>query len=395
MEVLFQLLKAALWGTPPPTELITKEIFQELKSHALLALPASILSSLHMSDDLRKSWQTAIYQQISFQANYRYAQRNLMLGVPYVILKGTSAGKYYPNPEYRAMGDIDVMTMHEDYETACNELLLNGYTENTSSAEKDFGRHRGFFKNGIEVEVHSFFTLRNDPAQAEYLDNLIIENINSTHVLPDLINGLVLLAHIDQHMEGGIGLRHIIDWMMFVNECLSDRNDNWDIFQKMASKVGLEKLAVISTRMSEIYLGLPAHNWCKDADTDVCVRLMEYVISSGNFGIKRNDETSNGANLLTYARNPIATFRLLQERGSFNWKATRKHKILLPFAWIYQSIRYIFKGLSRKQAPKLLKKEYEIAKDRIVLLDELGVKQTSKGLAVYENGRYKKEYKRP
>lgn len=395
MDVLFQLLRASLWGATPPEEIITEDVFQELKSHALVAIPAPILTSLRMTDELRRVWQIAIYQQISYQANYSYAQRNMKLDVPYVVLKGTSAAQYYPYPEYRAMGDIDVMTRHEDYMTTCKAFVLNGYTENTSKAEENFGRHRGFTKNGIEVEVHSFFALRNNPEQAEYLDNLIIENINALHVLPPLINGLVLLAHMDQHMERGLGLRHIIDWMMFVDKCISDTNESWNEFQVMASKVGLEKLALVSTRMCEIYLGLQTHNWCKDVDISICDRLMQYVLSSGNFGIKRNDETSNGANLLTYARNPIATFRLLQERGHFNWSATRKYKILLPFAWIYQSIRYIYKGLGRRHASKLLHKEYEIARDRIRLFDELGVKQTSKGLVVYENGKYKKEYKRP
>ena len=395
IDIIFQLLKSSLWGTPPPEEIIAENVFQELQNQALVALPAPILSSLKMSDELRKSWEIAIYQQISYQVKCRYMQRNLRLDVPYIILKGTSAAQYYPYPEYRTMGDIDIMTRREDYVATCKALILDGYTENTSKAEEDFGRHRGFVKNGIEVEVHSFFALRNDPAQAKYLDNLILENINSSHVLPNLINGLVLLAHIDQHMESGLGLRHIIDWMMFVDNCISDTRDSWNEFQMMASKVGLEKLALVSTRMCEIYLGLQTHSWCKDVDINICDHLMQYVLSSGNFGIKRNDETSNGANLLTYARNPAAIYRLLQERGRFNWKAARKYKILLPFAWIYQGIRYIFKGLGRNHATKLLQKEHEIAKDRIKLFDELGVKQTSKGLAVYKNGRYQKEYKRP
>lgn len=392
MDILFQVMRASLWGTLPPVEMITENVFQELQNHALVALPAPILSTLQMSDELRKSWETAIYQQISYQAKSRYAQRNLRLDVPYVILKGTSATQYYPHPECRILGDIDVMTRHEDYETACKELLQSGYTENTSKAEEDFGRHRGFYKNSIEVEVHSFFALRNDPVQAEYLDKLIIENINPSHVLPDLINGLVLLAHIDQHMESGLGLRHIIDWMMFVDKCLPD--EKWREFRPMAQNIGLEKLAVITTRLCEIYLGLSIHNWCKNADPELCKKLMDYVMASGNFGTKRLED-GPGTNLLTYARTPESVFRLLQERGLVNWKAAKRYMFLRPFAWIYQVVRYFRSGFGREEAIGKLKAEFGEANDRVELFDALGVKQTSKGLAVYKDGRYIKTYKRP
>ena len=79
-----------------------------------------------------------------------------------------------------------------------------------------------FFKNGVSVEIHRFFASLNDPNHAKLLDDQIIENINSSHVLPDKVNGLVLLEHISQHLESGLGLRQIIDWMMFVNQCLPD-----------------------------------------------------------------------------------------------------------------------------------------------------------------------------
>lgn len=390
-RVLFEVIKASLWETVFP-EGVNDSVYNELNEHAIIALPASYISSLLISDELKSKWRKDILQQICYYTQYKYQQDRLPITVPYVILKGSSAAQYYPHPEYRSMGDIDVMTRHEDYEKACNELLIDGYTENTSRTEKDFGRHRGFFKNGIEVEVHSFFALRNEPAQAEYLDNLIIENINQSHVLPDLINGLVLLAHIDQHMESGLGLRHIIDWMMFVDKCLPD--EKWSEFQPMVRTIGLEKLAVVVTHMCEIYMDLKAHTWCDNVDSKLCDKLMDYVMSCGNFGVKRLAE-GPGATLLTYARTPRSVFRLLQERGIVNWEAAKKYKVLRPLAWIYQVGRYIKNGIGREEATTKLKAEIDEANSRIALFDELAVMQTSKGLAVYENERYIKTYKRP
>lgn len=384
-----ELIKASMWGHDVST--VSREVFEELKIHAIAALPATVLLNVRIDKDLREEWQTIIIQQITNYAQYTYEQACLPITVPYVILKGTSAAQYYPFPEYRTMGDIDIMTRREDFAEACATLIENGYVENTSKIAEDFGRHRGFIKNGIEVEVHSFFALLNDPEKARCLDDLIIHNITTSHVLPDPINGLTLLEHISQHLEGGLGLRQIIDWMMFVDKCLSDTE--WPEFSALVNNIGLEKLAIVATQMCVTYLGLPQRTWCAGADKTLCKQLLDYVLACGNFGGKRRNEIAT--NVFTYARTPLAGLRLLQERGSINWKAARKYRILRPFAWIYQAGRYMLRGFRRDEAVSKVKKEYRAAKKRIKLFDSLGVKQTAKGLAKFEDGYYVKTFQKP
>ncbi len=384
-EKLFNLIKQSLWNTETVCA-VDWPVFEEMKKQALAALPAGILSRLDMPDDLRTAWQAAVYQQIAYNVNYRRAQAELPLAVPYAILKGVTAAQYYPHPEYRAMGDIDIITRREDYQATCASLLAAGYAE---SPDHDNGRHRAFLKNGITVEVHAYFASLNDPRQAQYLDDLIIESITPSHVLPDPVNGLVLLEHISQHLENGLGLRQIIDWMMFVHQCLPD--ENWAAFAENARRIGLEKLAVTTARMCEIYLGLPERKWCEGADRALCTQLMEYVLSCGNFGNKRADDSSIGENVFVFARTPKAAFKLLQQRGLVNWSAAKKHPALRPFAWIYQAGRYIKRGLGRDHASKKLKTEYEAAKRRNDMLNALGVKREAKGLVTFKDGKYVKE----
>lgn len=393
MHDIFLLLRSAIWGDPVPQKVITEEIYHELKAHAVATLFAKILPDLNMSDSLKEKWKTTIIEAISYRIRCQFEEQNIKLNVPYTILKGTSAAQYYPYPEYRTMGDIDIMTSHADYEIACSNLLSMGYIERTSKMEGEFGRHRGFTKNGIEIEVHSFFALLNDIDKAQKLDNYIIDNINSSHILPDPINGLVLLEHIGQHMESGIGLRQIIDWMMFVDKSLQD--EKWSEFRIYVHDVGLEKLAKITTRMCEKYLGLRPHDWCKNCDDKIVDQLMNYIMSCGNFGNKRTEENGPGIRVLTIARNPISTFRLLQERGLVNWKVAHNHFALKPFAWMYQIGRYLIKGLGRDNARKKLRMEAVAAKNRRKLFDALEVKQSSKGLVIYDNGKYLLTHKRP
>ncbi len=387
-QVVLNILKASVWGKKSDN-IIGYEIFDEMQNQAVFTLSAPILSMIEMPEELRQTWKNAIIRQLCFDEQNRFIQSTLPITVPYLILKGTAAAQYYPYPEYRATGDIDLITKREDYQSACEMLLADGYIETSSHPEDKWERHRIFSKNNVTVEIHSYFAMLNDPQKAEYLDNLIIQNINPTHVLPDQINGLVILEHINQHLEKGLGLRQIIDWMMFVDKCLPD--DKWPEFCSYAKNIGLERLALVITKMCMNYLDLPRRKWCADADDMLCEQLMEYILSCGNFGNKKTDESDIGQNILAYARSPKSFCMLLQQRGLINWKEAQKHPIFRPFAWLYQIGRYLLKGFGRSEAISKLRNEYELAKKRNELLNLLGVRQVSKGAVVFKKGRYIKK----
>lgn len=384
---IFDLLKVSLWGESNSFKLpetITQTMYEELKVHYVHALPANLINSLSMPSKLYEIWYSDILKTILYHSKYIYEQSNLPITVPYVILKGTSAAKYYPYPEFRIMGDIDIMTSHQDFEVALMNLVDNGY-----QIIKQLDRETALVKNRTLVELHMSFSSLSEPDQAKYLDDLIIDNITPTHILPDLINGIVIIEHAYKHLEGGLGLRQIIDWMMFVDKCLPD--EKWPDFKKMIQAIGLEQFTIVTTRMCELYLGLSPRKWCENADPVLCGRLMDYVMSCGNFGNKRMDDQSLSENVFTYARTPKALFQILQRQGKSNWKAAQKYKILQPVAWIYQAVRYIFRGLNRDDSIHKLKSEFETAKQRNAMFDALDIKKKSDGRARYKDGKYIKE----
>lgn len=377
---VLELLKAVIWDKS--LDIIDEEIYTELKQHAIIALLANNIA-LPISDEYKIKWQKDVLQQLFYYTRYKYQQDRLPITVPYVILKGTSAAQYYLHPEYRTMGDIDIITRREDFDTANRELKENGYV-----ITKISHREAAYIKNGITIELHRYFASLNDPVKAKYLDDLIINSINPSHVLPDPVNGLVLLEHISQHLENGLGLRQIIDWMMFVDKCLPD--DKWPEFREFAQNIGLERLAIITTRMCEIFLGLPERRWCSDANENLCQQLMDYILSCGNFGNKKNSDEEIAEDVFAKASTPKMLFKTLQTRGLVNWKASRRHPVLKRFAWIYQAFRYLGRGMFRKDAISKLKSEHDKAVKRNAMFEALGVKTAAKGLAVYRDGEYVK-----
>ena len=378
---LIETIKIALWENGRIT--VDQDTYEEMKRQAIVALPGTVLSLLNLSPELSKKWKQSIIQQIMYYTHYCNEQSCLPIEVPYVILKGTSAAQYYPHSEYRTMGDIDIMTRREDYNVAYQQLQNNGYR-----VIKTLEREVSFEKNGIVIELHRYFASLNNPEQAQFLDELIINNITTSHFLPDRVNGLVLLEHISQHLENGLGLRQIIDWMMCVDKCLSDKE--WESFCPLVTQIGLEKLAIIVTHMCEMYLGLPERKWSQGVDEGTCKKLLDYILSCGDFGSKRISDSDISENVFAYASSPKTAFSLLQKQGLANWNRAKENKLLKPFAWIYQLFRYAFRGLRREQAVSKVIMEYKSAKERNAMFDALGVKTAAKGIAVYKNGIYTK-----
>ena len=190
-------------------------------------------------------------------------------------------------------------------------------------------------------------------------------------MLADPLNGLTLLAHISKHLEAGLGLRQIIDWVMYVNKELHD--DAWPAFCGKADQLGLMKLAKVTARLGQLYLGLPEENisWCKEADDELCAELLDYVFECGNFGRKLGAN-----NKVTSVFSKGKTFRSffidLQHSGEGTWKAYQKHPCLKPFAWIYQSFRLASRGLKNLTLSDL-KKDYAASKKRNQLMEKLMV----------------------
>lgn len=381
-QAVCALLSSALFGTPLklPENPDWVEIFRELEFQTVLALPGDLIDRMDMPEEIREKWRRKYMGQV--YQGYRNAGEQDALAalfaehdIAYAVLKGAAAAMYYPKPEYRSMGDVDVVVAQRDYSRALQLLRENGYTEKHAEAGS---RERAFEHYGVYFEIHQRFSY-GASERDKALDAMIAEGIEvrETHTLnestycalPDMENGIVLLEHINQHLEAGLGLRQMVDWMMYVNNRLHD--DAWPAFREKAEKIGLCELAVTSARLCQMYLRLPQADitWCRDADEALCAELMAHLLKSGNFGYK-DAGSSVAVNALSRSRDGL--FRNLQKSGERNWKLLKRCPWLKPFAWLYQICRYARKGLARKNPIQSLKKDLDTSKKLNDMLTRLG-----------------------
>ena len=196
----------------------------------------------------------------------------LFSDIPFTTFKGYASAYYYPQPTYRPMGDVDFIVSPENYNAAVERLINAGYTRTGSEHE----RHEAFRKDKITFELHS--EIKGIPNGA---DGIVTESATATEkvraLLSDLIqtarsvdtqqgkiiipddfhHGLIMLLHVAGHMinDGGVGLRHLCDWAVYVNRVDVER------FRLQLEDIGLWTFACQLTAVCLRYLGLSEQLW--------------------------------------------------------------------------------------------------------------------------------------
>ena len=382
---VFQLIRESLFSPAGETTLLTKErtdweaIYQETVSQAIAVLPCVWLKRHTIpGQELQKRWlQHCDRQQVQW-IRVMYAQSRLIElleqnNIPCVIIKGSAAAMAYPWPAFRPAGDVDVLVKRDDYHKAAAVMESYGYL--LTHEKKENFHHYGYKRDGVSFELHRRLGIirESDEKWLSFFENGIENRAWQTiegfrfPTLPDELNGLVLLFHINQHLRSGLGLRQIIDWMMYLN----DKEDDYlDTLMPYFREAGLEKLALTVTAMCQKYLGL--RTIVEKPDIYPCDELMEYIMGKGNFGRKSGKEGKTAAVFMDMS-NPVRVFRRLQVGGLSRWKAAKKHKALRPFAWIYQ-IGSVSRELFRaKIMPRKLMKLRRTGLEQRKLMRQLGL----------------------
>lgn len=355
------IIGAALLDQPLPS--VRDEdwpaIYHEFISQRIIANPANLLDKFSIPDECRKMWDSSIRNMELFTLKLLVNQSILVRlldnhSIPYAILKGSSSAIYYPEPVHRSMGDVDLIVRPGDFERVEQLMLSAGFVKTN-----DNYRHANFVYNHISFELHRVFS---HELGGNFLDRLVFNQLEYTRkvsvcgfsfsMLSSVANGIVMIEHISHHLQGGVGLRHMIDWFMYVKKELTD--EKWPAFRSISDQLGLTTLSKTITRLGQLYFGLDSSIlWCQDVDMDVCAQLVDFIFLRGNFGRKDIDAAS-GANVFIRLRR--MGISALQESGKHNWQYLKKHPRLEKFAWVYQLFRYA------RKCPKDIRKLWDIKK---------------------------------
>lgn len=337
---LLEILRRSLWDGEKDCGEIPDPIRAELCDQTVEGLTAIAYSDT----------QNLKYVQAAMFAKMAHMQRHAIqllqsAGIPVVVIKGTAAGIYYPQPQLRTYGDIDLMVQPERYHEAIGVLRDGGWSQSGDIG----GFHTAFNKNSERLELHQCQSEQKNDKENKYFFQFLLSGFSDIQevvieqgqcrfpILPWQQNGLELIWHFRTHLYNGIGLRHVIDWMMFVNACLDDQA--FRQFKPVLGQAGLLTLAKTVSRMCQLYLGLRQDSitWCADVESALCADLLAFIFEQGNFGTKKADDKA--AKVLTRYQGAISFLIGMQRKGLNEWSAAKKHPCLKPFAWLYVGIQ--------------------------------------------------------
>ncbi len=299
--VLCGLLRATLFGGVAPAVDGTdaEELFREAKQQtvapqAFQSLPATVATTAPVVYD---GWLQFSMRAATISARVHYAHRQIAAlleeeSIPYVILKGATSASYYADPGARMMGDVDFLVRPVDMERTVVAMKRAGYRQKPES--DDHHSHLTFVKDGVVFEVHFRFSESQNPGEEmdELTDPLIEgavelalpDGMGTVRSLSPAHHGLIMLLHMKRHMtNSGMGLRHLCDWAVYVNH-FSD--DEFMRFHPLFEQYGLWRFAQVLSQVCQHYLGVAPRAWWGEVEDALREELMEYIISTGNFGVK-------------------------------------------------------------------------------------------------------------
>lgn len=391
-NAVLEIIKESLYNIP--TNIVVSSdfsaIFEELKSQSLLPITYVWMKrQISLGDNIKKEW-TKVYASQTYRWYAMMKEQSDIIdllsrkGYSVAVMKGNSIALYYPKPQLRGSSDIDLLVRWEEYDKIYDLLLKNGYQLIGEKQEKK--HHFSVCRKQYVIEVHKRpggTRLTGTKEQTELL-GFFQEGLNYVEwteccgyripVLPPIYNAMILLLHTAQHMTEGIGLRHIIDWMMFAEHCAVD--DFWNRELKpMAAKGQVDTLAQVCTKMCQKYLGLTtAITWCQDASDQTGQELMEYLFYQGDFGTKAGANDAE-TEFWTASRDIKSFCKRLNNSSLYSMPLARKHKLLLPIAWVYQMGRYVRQGIGREKPVSTMIESQKEANRRRNLFADLRISE--------------------
>lgn len=186
-------------------------------------------------------------------------------GISVIVLKGCGVASYYPVPEYRKSGDVDLLFEDMEHVRKAGKILER--YKYTLSAEQHANHHLVYLgKDGIDIELHAMLA---EPFDDEKINQKMEELLPlyfqgkkridalgvSIPTAPDELQALELLLHMLQHfLRSGFGLKLLTDWVVFWNQVGEGRAA--ERFREMAEECGVSGFAKAVTLVCEKYLGL-------------------------------------------------------------------------------------------------------------------------------------------
>ena len=375
-QQFLELLRAGLWGIPAdpshfqPEQTDWNVILRIAKEQTVQILVADGFETLPEGncpprEAIMKSVMTRVktkraHHTINVTLN-EIVNRLDAENIPSVLLKGQGVAKNYRNPESRICGDIDLYVGIEGHEKAC-AVIEKIPSATAHKEEEDTVLHMHIDINGVVVELHQRADFISSKRLNKRLQKWTRESIdanfgtdaletwdnNGTNIrlAPPTFTAFFILHHAVRHMiEGGIGLRQLCDWVMFLHTHYKFI-DTVELSKKL-KEFHMESLWKEFGIIAVTTLGLPAEelplapsNLKPTRKTGI---ILEEIFASGNFGKYKKVVTTVDPKTC-YIRRKWRSFLIASKHLFRQTYLFSRHGFDYSIRWFGSAIVRFFKG---------------------------------------------------
>ena len=267
-------------------------------------------------------------------------------GIDHIVMKGFVLRSFFPVPELRTFGDIDLVIRPGDRARCHEKMCALGFQVKTDW-EPVYSYTRGseyyeIHTQIMEVDVSDKGDFRG------YFRNMW-ENAAPVKELrwefkPDF-HFLYMLTHIAKHVVGsGAGIRMYLDVAAFVQHYGGSLD--WEAVRRELKVLSLEEFAGTVLTLVQEQLGVPSPMALKPVSEAVMADFLELTMAGGIFGrsagdsgtnsLKQNSRSGEGT-----SRGGTLVKRLFPSAASIESRYTylQDKPWLLPAAWVHRLVK--------------------------------------------------------
>ena len=259
--------------------------------------------------------------------------------IPMMLLKGYGLSLFYPVPEHRPCGDIDIWLFGRQPEA--DKLVAREWGVPVDVHKE---HHTTFDVEGIMVENHYDFVNKETHASNARLERLFKQYAAqpgesvavagvAVYLPSEQLNALFLLRHAAVHFAAiNIGLRHVLDWCVFVAHC-HDRID-WPALYAVARETRMVGFLNCLNALCVDCLGLEAPSLPDfERDAELEKRVLDEILSPAFSG-----------------EQPEGLLRVVRFKTRRWWANRWKHRLVFDEGLAGAFVRSVWAHLKRPQS---------------------------------------------
>ena len=259
IDIVFLLLRAAIAEvdedspfTSHLSSLTSKDwwsLFRLMQQNHVAALTADAMTNLDVPREVKIPWLAEFEKACRWHRYQQEVQQDIIdtmqkHGIETLVLKGTHLSQYYPQPETREFGDLDLYfyDRHDEADRVAREVLK-------VEVSNDAHHHSKYNYRGVTVESHYDFLNTHYPPSNRRFETLLKEQAPSP-----TFEVLFLLRHMAGHFAASrITLRDLVDWVLTC-KTLKEKVD-WSLVNKTIEDFGMTDFVAALNAISENRLG--------------------------------------------------------------------------------------------------------------------------------------------